>query len=62
MGISKNPALIKLSCKNKLTSLDLSKNTRFNYLGCSKNKLTNLDVSSNAALTYLVVLIMNSQV
>ncbi|MDP7531105.1 MAG: hypothetical protein QF816_05870, partial [Candidatus Scalindua sp.] len=38
---------------NKLTSLDVSKNTALNELQCWKNQLTSLDVSNNTALTGL---------
>jgi len=44
--------LITLECNdNKLTSLDISKNTALQGLVC--NNLTSLDVSRNTALTYL---------
>lgn len=38
---------------NKLTELDLSKNTALDYLGCSDNQLTELDLGENTALTTL---------
>ena len=50
-GIEFFTALKKLSCKgNKLTSLDVSKNTALTYLSCYSNQLTSLDVSKNTAL------------
>ena len=38
---------------NKLTSLDVSKNTELTYLDCGSNQLTALDVSKNTKLTAL---------
>ncbi len=38
---------------NKLTSLDVSKNTALTHLNCGGNKLTSLDVSKNTALIRL---------
>ena len=38
---------------NKLSSIDISRNTALTYLNCSNNQLTNLDVSKNNALEYL---------
>ena len=38
---------------NKLTTLDVSKNTALTSLSCSNNQLTALDVSKNTALTFL---------
>ena len=38
---------------NKLTGLDVSKNSALTSLNCANNQLTNLDVSKNRALTYL---------
>ena len=38
---------------NKLTTLDVSKNTALTSLSCSGNQLTSLDVSKNTALTGL---------
>ena len=38
---------------NKLTELDLSKNTALDYLDCSDNQLTELDLGENTALTTL---------
>ena len=53
-GIEFFPNLQKLSCwDNRLTSLDVSKNTELTYLKCSYNRLTELDVSKNTELTYL---------
>jgi len=43
-----------LSCySNRLTSLDVSKNTALRGLECSENQLTSLDVSKNVKLTAL---------
>ena len=53
-GIEYFTALEILSCVgNKLTELDVSKNTALKRLGCNKNQLTKLDVSKNTALTWL---------
>lgn len=38
---------------NKLTSLDVSKNSALKYLWCSDNQLENLDISKNTALNVL---------
>lgn len=38
---------------NKLTSLDLSKNTKLTSLSCDYNKLTSLDLSNNKLLVYV---------
>ena len=47
-------AITSLSCNhNKLTSLDLSKNTTLTQLNCEANQLASLDVSKNIALTEL---------
>ena len=53
-GIEYFTALTYLACySNKLTSLDVSKNTALKGLECDDNLLTTLDVSKNTALTYL---------
>ena len=53
-GIEFFPNLKKLDCgHNRLTSLDVSKNTELTYLKCSYNRMTELDVSKNTELTYL---------
>ena len=53
-GIEFFPNLKKLNCgHNRLTSLDVSKNTELTYLDCSYNRLTELDVSQNTKLTEL---------
>ena len=53
-GIEYFVALTNLNCENnKLTTLDLSKNTKLTGLWCGNNKLRNLDVSNNIKLTYL---------
>ena len=53
-GIEFFPNLKKLNCgHNRLTSLDVSKNTELTYLKCSYNRLTELDMSKNTELTYL---------
>ena len=53
-GIEFFPNLKKLNCgHNRLTSLDVSKNTVLQELVCWENQLTSLDVSKNTELTYL---------
>ena len=53
-GIEHFLYLTELNCnKNKLTSIDLSKNTKLKKLDCSENQLTSLDVSKNLALEEL---------
>ena len=53
-GIGHFPALKYLTCSdNKLTSLDVSKNTNLEKLYCGDNSLEALDVSKNTKLTYL---------
>ena len=53
-GIGHFMALTKLSCnENRLTSLDVSKNSALTYLSCYGNQLTVLDVSKNTSLTKL---------
>ncbi len=53
-GIEYFTALKELYCSgNKLTSLDVSKNTELLELYCYSNQLTSLDVSKNTALTRL---------
>lgn len=53
-GVGFFTALETLQCwDNKLTELDVSKNTKLTSLSCSGNKLTELDVSKNTELTRL---------
>ena len=53
-GIEYFTALKSLNCNsNKLTSLDLSKNTALKSLECSQNMLEIIDLSMNKSLTYL---------
>ena len=53
-GIEYFTALEELRCNsNRLTSLDMSKNTALTSLNCGSNDLTSLDVSKNTALEYL---------
>ena len=53
-GIELFTEITDLYCNdNKLTSLDLSKNTKLTYLYCSWNSLTSLDVSKNTNLLLL---------
>ena len=53
-GVEFFNALEKLYCdRNKLTDLDVSKNTKLTELSCWGNRLTNLDVSKNTKLTEL---------
>ena len=50
-GIEYFTELKQLYCSNnKITSLDLSKNTKLTKLECDRNQLTSLDVSKNTAL------------
>ena len=47
--------MTSLSCDdNKLTALDISKNTALTRLSCSGNSLTSLDLSKNMALNKLL--------
>jgi gliding motility-associated-like protein len=53
-GIQDFVSLTSLECsRNKLTSLDVTKNTALTLINCWGNNLTSLDVSKNTALTYL---------
>lgn len=53
-GIEHFTALKFLSCYyNKLTGLDVSKNTALTNLSCSNNSLRTIDLSGNTALNYL---------
>ena len=53
-GIEHFKNLTKLDCSNnKLTSLDISKNTNLTELNCGRNKLTSLNISKNTNLTVL---------
>ncbi len=53
-GIENFTALEELNCwGNKLTSIDLSKNTELKTLNCGRNYLTVLDLSSNTKLENL---------
>ena len=53
-GIEHFTKLTELNVKNnKLTALDLSKNTELTTLNCSGNKLTTLDLTKNEKLTTL---------
>ena len=53
-GIEFFTKLTNLNCSgNKLTALDVTRNTALTYLSCSNNDLTALDVTRNTALTYL---------
>lgn len=50
-GIEAFISLKKLNCyTNKITTLDLSKNTLLQYLDCGDNKLSKLEISKNVAL------------
>ena len=54
-GIEYFTAVKSLMCdNNKLTSLDVSKNTALGLLHCTDNQLTSLDVSNNTELTTLL--------
>ena len=53
-GLQFFPNLKVLNCShNRLTKLDVSKNTELTYLDCGYNRLTELDVSQNTKLTEL---------
>jgi M6 family metalloprotease-like protein len=53
-GIEHFTKLIILDCSsNRLTTLDLSKNTALVSLNCHSNRLTALNISNNTALAYL---------
>lgn len=53
-GIEYFTSLTRLDCPgNKLTFLEVSKNTALTVLNCSENQLTTLDVSMNVNLTRL---------
>jgi hypothetical protein len=53
-GVEYFTGLKELNCaSNKITSLDVSKNTALTSLNCQINDLTSLDVSKNTALTVL---------
>lgn len=53
-GIAFFPNLEKLNCsQNSISSLDLQRNAKTNYLDCSSNNLSSLDVKQNTALEYL---------
>jgi len=53
-GIEAFVNLRNLNCSdNKLTNLDISKNTFLTELGCSNNQLTNLDLSKNTHLIHI---------
>ena len=54
LSVSNNTALTYLKFySNRLTTLDVSKNTALKELDCRENDLNSLDVSNNTALTYL---------
>ncbi|WP_310558658.1 T9SS type B sorting domain-containing protein [Flavobacterium sp.] len=54
IGIQDFTSLVELQCpRNKLTSLDISKNTLLTLLSCWGNKLTSLDTSKNTNLKIL---------
>lgn len=53
-GIEKFPELIELKCENRhISQLDLSQNTKLEYLYCKNNELTQLDLSNNPNITIL---------
>jgi len=53
-GIEAFVNMDSLKCSNnRLTKLDITKNTALTYLKCSDNQLTSLDLSNNTKLTYL---------
>lgn len=53
-GIEKFPELIELKCENRhISKLDLSQNTKLEYLYCKNNELTQLDLRNNPNITIL---------
>lgn len=53
-GIAYFTETTTLNCySNKLTTLDISKNTKLSNLDCSSNKLKTLDISKNTNLSHL---------
>jgi hypothetical protein len=53
-GIEAFTEITGLMCwSNRLTSLDVSKNTKLTVLDCSDNQITSIDVSNNTKLVYL---------
>ena len=53
-GIEYFASLDTLNCaNNRLTELDISKNTHLKFLSCSNNQLTTLDATNNTELTDL---------
>nr|WP_315195599.1 T9SS type B sorting domain-containing protein [uncultured Flavobacterium sp.] len=53
-GIQDFLSLKDLDCSfNRLTNLDITKNTSLTKFYCKENQLINLDISKNTALTYL---------
>ena len=53
-GVEFFTALTDLNCgSNKLTSLDVSNNTKLVYLGCDSNLLTSINISKCTTLFYL---------
>ena len=55
-GIGAFKNLTNLDCsKNKLTQLDISKNTALTFLTCGSTQLTALDISNNISLRYLFI-------
>jgi Leucine-rich repeat (LRR) protein len=53
-GIEAFVNITKLDCGgNRLTSLDISKNTKLTSFNCSSNSISTLDFSKNVALTYI---------
>ena len=53
-GIEKFPELIELKCENRhISQLDLSQNTKLEYLYCKSNELTKLDLRNNPNITIL---------
>ena len=54
LNIDTPPSSISYAIRNKISTLDLSKNINLIELNCSNNDLTNLDTSTNLFLTSLV--------
>lgn len=53
-GIEAFVNITELDCSyNKLTSIDVTKNTTLTFIKCNSNQLTALDIYNNTALTFL---------
>ena len=52
-GISEDKFKFDAGFEGALTALDVSKNTKLNYLSCGHNRITELDLQNNGLLRYL---------